>query len=589
MMKIKVLLIAILAVLSLARAGLAQEQAWLQIESQPSLTMAEERVRAYAAVFPDVAGFQVRNGWYVVVLGPYAPEAAAGRIADLKRENLIPRDSFITDGATHALQFWPVGQSAVPAAEPVTETPLVDVPGLEVPGVEVPGIEVPEALADETPQQAKASEAELSRDGRKALQQAMAWYGFYTAAIDGSFGAGTRKSMAAWQEANGFDATGVLTSLQRATLIANFDADQAEFGFQTITEAEAGIEITLPTKLVQFDHYEPPFVHFAERDGSGLRVILISEPGDQNSLYGLYDILQTLEVVPAQGERSRNERDFTINAVSDTVQSFAYAEASKGMVKGYLVVWNPADAERMQRILPAMAASFRSVGDKALDPGLVPMDEAARSGLLSGLEVKTAKLSRSGFFVDAKGTVVTTTEAVAQCGRVTIENDTDATVTATDAALGLAILTPSTPMAPAAFAAFDTGAVRKGAEIAVAGYSYEARLPAPVLTFGTLEDDKGLNGEAGVLRLAIPVLPGDAGGPVVDASGAVVGMLLPGAANGAKLLPDGVAFAATAQALTQALAAAGVVTSAPSTTGLATPDALNAQALGMTVLVSCWE
>lgn len=589
MMKIKVLLIAILAVLSLARAGLAQEQAWLQIESQPSLTMAEERVRAYAAVFPDVAGFQVRNGWYVVVLGPYAPEAAAGRIADLKRENLIPRDSFITDGATHALQFWPVGQSAVPAAEPVTETPLVDVPGVEVPGVEVPGIEVPEALADETPQQAKASEAELSRDGRKALQQAMAWYGFYTAAIDGSFGAGTRKSMAAWQEANGFDATGVLTSLQRATLIANFDADQAEFGFQTITEAEAGIEITLPTKLVQFDHYEPPFVHFAEKDGSGLRVILISEPGDQNSLYGLYDILQTLEVVPAQGERSRNERDFTINAVSDTVQSFAYAEASKGMVKGYLVVWNPADAERMQRILPAMAASFRSVGDKALDPGLVPMDEAARSGLLSGLEVKTAKLSRSGFFVDAKGTVVTTTEAVAQCGRVTIENDTDATVTATDAALGLAILTPSTPMAPAAFAAFDTGAVRKGAEIAVAGYSYEARLPAPVLTFGTLEDDKGLNGEAGVLRLAIPVLPGDAGGPVVDASGAVVGMLLPGAANGAKLLPDGVAFAATAQALTQALAAAGVVTSAPSTTGLATPDALNAQALGMTVLVSCWE
>jgi peptidoglycan hydrolase-like protein with peptidoglycan-binding domain len=578
-----------LTVLSLARAGLAQEQAWLQIESQPSLTMAEERVRAYAAVFPDVAGFQVRNGWYVVVLGPYAPEAAAGRIADLKRENLIPRDSFITDGATHALQFWPVGQSAVPAAEPVTETPLVDVPGVEVPGVEVPGIEVPEALADETPQQAKASEAELSRDGRKALQQAMAWYGFYTAAIDGSFGAGTRKSMAAWQEANGFDATGVLTSLQRATLIANFDADQAEFGFQTITEAEAGIEITLPTKLVQFDHYEPPFVHFAERDGSGLRVILISEPGDQNSLYGLYDILQTLEVVPAQGERSRNERDFTINAVSDTVQSFAYAEASKGMVKGYLVVWNPADAERMQRILPAMAASFRSVGDKALDPGLVPMDEAARSGLLSGLEVKTAKLSRSGFFVDAKGTVVTTTEAVAQCGRVTIENDTDATVTATDAALGLAILTPSTPMAPAAFAALDTGAVRKGAEIAVAGYSYEARLPAPVLTFGTLEDDKGLNGEAGVLRLAIPVLPGDAGGPVVDASGAVVGMLLPGAANGAKLLPDGVAFAATAQALTQALAAAGVVTSAPSTTGLATPDALNAQALGMTVLVSCWE
>ena len=31
----------------------------------------------------------------------------------------------------------------------------------------------------------------------------------------------------------------------------------------------------------------------------------------------------------------------------------------------------------------------------------------------------------------------------------------------------------------------------------VAGYSYEDRLPAPVMTFGTLEDVTGLNGETG--------------------------------------------------------------------------------------------
>jgi peptidoglycan hydrolase-like protein with peptidoglycan-binding domain len=576
-MNLRMVVLAVLAVLGMAQGAVAQEQAWVQVEALPSLTEAEARAREVAATLPNAAGFQIAEGWYAVVLGPYSPEAAAGALSDLKRSKAIPRDSFITDGTQHRQQFWPVGQIAgqvEAVVDPAVEAPVVVAPATEV---------------EETLKQAKAAEAALSKDDRKALQQAMAWYGFYDAKIDGSFGAGTRASMAAWQEANGYEATGVLNSLQRAALIGNFQADQAEFGFETVTEPEAGIEITLPMSFVQFDHYEPPFVHYSEKSGSGVKVILISQPGDQDALAGLYDILQTLEVVPAQGERAKSEKSFTINAQSESVQSYAYAEAKGGAVKGYLVVWDPVDAERMSRILPVLKSSFRSVGEKSLDPGLVPMDEATRSGLLSGMEVKLPRLSRSGFFVDAKGTVVTTIEAVAQCGRVTIDRVTEAEVTATDAVLGLAILTPITPLAPRSFASFQTGAARVGAEIAVAGYSYEDRLPAPVLSFGTLEEEAGLNGEAGISRLAAPVMAGDAGGPVLDGTGSIIGMLLPPAVKGAKVLPEGVAFAVQAGVISTALAAAGVNPTSAAAGDLATPDAMNAAGLGMTVLVSCWE
>ena len=573
-MTLRSLVVAVMVLIGWPQISAAQDQAWLQIEAQPTLTGAEDRARAYAAVFPDVAGFQIASGWYAIVLGPYALDAAAGRIFDLKRENMIPGDSFITDGSDHRQQYWPVGQIGTP--DPVIADPAV---------IAVDPVDVP----DETLREAKASEAELTRDGRKDLQTALGWYGFYTAAVDGSFGAGTRNSMAAWQDANGFEPTGVLTTLQRAALMGNYQADQAEFGFETIAEAEAGIEITLPMSLIQFDHYEPPFVHYTEKNGSGLRVFLISEPGDQSSLYGLYDILQTLEVVPAEGERLRGENDFTINAQSATVQSYAYAATAKGMVKGFMVVWDPAQADQMARILPVMKASFRSVGDKALDPGLVPMDDAARSGLLSGLEVKTPILSRSGFYVDAVGTVLTSVDAVGSCGRITIDTDIDASVTVTDAASGLAVLKPLQPLAPQAFARLQSSATRLGSEIAVAGYSYEAKLPAPVLSFGRLEENTGLNGETGIARLAIALLPGDAGGPVLDETGAVIGMALPAAVDGAKLLPDGVAFAASAATISSVLAKAGIASTANSQTTIVPPDALNAAALGMTVLVSCWQ
>ena len=580
-MMVRVIMIALIAMFAISRPAQAQDRAWLQIEAQPNLASAQDRARAYAAVFPDVAGFQIRSGWYAIALGPYSPEAAAGRIFDLRRENMIPADSFITDGSDHGQQFWPVGQIGGGAA--MTE-PLIAVdPAAPEDTGEAP---------DETLREAKASEAELSRNARMDLQAALGWYGFYKAAVDGSFGAGTRDSMAAWQGANGFEATGVLTTAQRLALMSNYQADQAEFGFETITEAEAGIEITLPLSLVQFDHYEPPFVHFAEKGGSGMQVYLISQPGDQSSLYGLYDILQTLEVVPVNGERVRGETSFTINAQSETVQSYAYAEASKGMVKGYMVVWKPIDADRMTRILPAVKASFRPTGDKALDPGLVPMDDAARSGLLAGLEVKTPILSRSGFFIDGAGTVLTTIDAVGSCARVTIDHTTDATVRMKDTVSGLAVLTPAQALAPGAFAQFQSTTPRPGSEVSVAGYSYEAKLPAPVLTFGTMEEAQGLNGESGILRLAIALLPGDTGGPVVDQSGSVIGMALPAAVAGvagAKLLPDGVGFAASTAAISAILTKAGIASTASTLTAAASPDALNAAALGMTVLVSCWE
>ena len=585
--------------LAVAPMGQAQEateeQAWIQIESYPSEATARARAEAYAAEFPDVTVFKGRS-WHAIVLGPYSPEAAAGRLAELRRSGQVPGDAFVTDGGgfTGVLEDLAVAEAVEP--EPIaTEAPVSETvePAAMAAETMAPESIEPAPLIiepDETLREARASEAELSRDERMTLQEALKWYGFYASGIDGAFGQGTRASMSAWQEANGFEPTGVLTTRQRATLVTNHAADLAEFGFESVTEAEAGIEITLPLSLVTFDHYEPPFVHFAEKDGSGLRVLLISEPGGPEALAGLYDILQTLEAVPETGERSLGDTSFTIQAASSKLESLAFAETRDGMVKGYLAVWNPADAARMERILPVLQSSFRAVGGKALDPGLVPMEEAALSGMLSGLELRKPARVASGVFVDEIGHVATALANVAGCAKVTIGAETAAEVAAEDAVTGLALLTPKAALAPRAVARLATASPRSGAEISVAGFSYGERLPAAVLTFGTFEAAEGIMGEPGQARLLAPVMAGDMGGPVLDSAGGVLGVLIPVPADAGRQLPEGMALAADAASLGALVQGAGLVmTAGPAASGTpATPDALNAAALGMTVQVSCW-
>ena len=567
----------------------AQDQVWVQIEALPSLPEAKERAESYSSAFPNVAGFQLRSGWYAIAIGPYSVGAGAAKLTELTGENLVPQDSYIADGGDFRQQFWPIGatDATTEPASIATADPAIAAPD----GVIAAPVITPEPIliSEETKAEARQSEAALATEDRQALQTALQWFGYYSSTIDGDFGPGTRNSMAAWQTDNGGDPTGVLTTTQRGTLLAAYGQAQAELGLQTVTETAAGIEITLPTALVKFDHYEPPFVHYGQKDGSGVQAILISQPGDQNTLYGLYDILQTLEVVPLGGDRSRGERSFTITAKNANLESYSFAELSGGLIKGYILVWRPSDADRMARVLAAMQASFKPIGDTALDPGLAPMADDTRAGLLSGLEVRRPKFSRSGFFIDASGTVLTTTEAVAQCGRVTLERDKDADVVFSDAATGIAMIKPRVALSPSAVAEFQTAAERVGAEIAVSGYSYEDALPAPVLTFGALEALQGLDGEAGIKRLSLDIRPGDAGGPILDGTGSVLGMLLPNVVNSKKVLPDGVVFATTAAAIATRLASAGIITPPSTRSGAMAPEDLSNLAAGMTVLVSCWD
>ncbi|MCB4456364.1 trypsin-like peptidase domain-containing protein [Leisingera sp. McT4-56] len=561
----------------------SRDAVWIQIAARPSLREAENEARSYAARLPDVSGYALGGGWYGVVLGPYAREDAERVLQVYRAEGQIPRDSFIAFKRNLRSQFYPVAADATQPAEPA--------PAPAEPAVQEPEPQQQTALQstlpDETPAQARRSESTLSRDARMQLQIALKAAGFYNSGIDGAFGRGTRASMSDWQAARGFEPTGVLTTAQRQVLMDEYNAPLISAGMARVEDAKAGIALQIPAGEVAFDRYESPFAHYTSKGDLGAQVLLISQPGDKRTLFGLYDILQTLEIVPLEGPRQRGSDSFTIEGRNNQIVSFTQASLKNGEVKGFTLIWPAGDEDRRTRVLAAMQASFTRL-EGVLDPA-AGGDAVQSVDLVSGLEIRKPKLSRSGFFVDGSGSVLTTSDVVAGCSRITLDHGYQAEVEANNTAEGIAILKPAEALAPAAVAGLSTASPRLQSEVAVSGFSYEGVLGAPSLTWGKIADVKSLDGNANIARLDLAAQPGDAGGPVLDATGAVLGMLLP-RKTGGQQLPEGVSFAVNADAIRTALNAAGVTPAAqPVSSGSLPNAAMTRLASGMTVLVSCWE
>jgi serine protease Do len=142
------------------------------------------------------------------------------------------------------------------------------------------------------------------------------------------------------------------------------------------------------------------------------------------------------------------------------------------------------------------------------------------------LETRT-RSSGTGFFVNGDGLIVTNAHVVEGCGGIRTIADSgasaDAAVIARDTSNDLAVL--RTPLRPAKTALFRT-MLRLGEGIEAFGFPL-----APLLstsgnfTQGSVTALAGVGDDSRYLQISAPVQPGNSGGPLLDQSGNVVGVV----------------------------------------------------------------
>ena len=578
-------LVAFFVLLSGTALPLAAQNVWVQIEAHPSAEAAEAAARGFAVQLEDVQVFRTPGGWFAIALGPQGEDEALARAARLRALGSVPPDSFVTDGRLYVEQIWAASGAAPAESDAARATEVAPAPSTTAPSQ--PARARFDDLPEESPAEAQRLERTFSAEDRRDIQTALAWTGDYTLAIDGAFGPGTRRAVTAWQERMGMAGTGFLTTRQKAMLLGGYADDLAKLGMRALRHDAAGIEMQAPLGLVAEARIEPPFVHFDARGDSGVRMLLISQEGSAVTLHGLFDIMQTLEIVPMAGFREKQANSFVLTGQNARFSSYTYAEHAGGLIKGFTLAWPRSDDRLMEKAVAMMRDSFAPFGPNVLDAAI---GDGARQSLdlLSGLDIRRPERAGSGFFIDARGTVLTSSSLVAGCTRLTLDTDVEAELAFADEELGIAVLRPRQALAPVRVAAFSPDAPRLREEIAVSGYSYAGLLGAPTLTFGTLADIRGLQGEERLKRLSVPSLPGDVGGPVLDPRGAVLGLLLP-RPSGAQVLPEDVHFALQASTIRERLAAAGLDLAVENGGARLAVEDLTTRAGDMTVLVSCWN
>lgn len=459
----------------------------------------------------DAKVYASTNGWYPISVALIDASDADAVLARAKGTGAIPSDAYCTTGKNFLRQVDWAGDQALPN-ERTTSSLWADFDAR------------PFSLAE-----------------KRYLQAALALEGYYTGLIDGAWGRRSQDALERFTQVR-FDREP--SNVDAAYLFAITIDAFIDDGWQQHEVSYLAISVMLPTnkmRLVEKDGVWEEWAH-SEKDirvtfDDLTAVELISLHRDHANRSGRIGQPYTVRQADRWVTSVKNNRGTgyirseLIGGTWSTVTVYAahaYSSdlglISSGIKVGEAINLAPESDGLLINYASELAAAIAAdEGSSQSTEGSGPVGVSQPPRSEEQDQPRTGG-SGTGFFINSEGAMLTNAHVIDGCQAVTIDGKPADIVTVSQT-FDLAVVKPR-HVEDVSYLSFSRTEAGLNADITIAGYPLHGLLGGLNVSRGSVSSMKGLGGDETSVQISAPVQPGNSGGPVIDRSGNIVGVVV---------------------------------------------------------------
>ncbi|QCI66857.1 serine protease [Phreatobacter stygius] len=390
---------------------------------------------------------------------------------------------------------------------------------------------------------------------RVGLQRSLIWVNTFPAIADGNISPRTITAIREYQRRLGRPETGLLRPDELDRLLADAARVRGGVGYRTLRDNATGTMIGLPSALISSAEPVRRGTRFRSPAGD-IDLVTMNVPTGERSLQQHYEM--TLRSRPPAHYKVFRGNWFVIAGSEQSGRSYYVRMHDSGSsLRGFAISYDPALTSILGPVVSAMSSDFKPYADgpsvaeaqsdlaslrgsmaalpsppsQNLQP-LPPVDApspapaAAPAGVGGPSEpIRESISTGTGFLVSAQGHFLTNAHVVSNCSAIGIGVFGAARLIDADQTNDLALLKVEArvPASPISFAARSPAI---GEEIIALGFPLQDILGNGInMTRGDVSALAGIGGDSRFIQITAAVQQGNSGGPLLDRSGRLVGVV----------------------------------------------------------------